>query len=237
MVCLEKHKVYTMPYNNPLLSQKIKKFLTSGDWFQSQRFLWAVPWCRSSVCIATKLKRESKVLWRGDRTTPVCFSPSVSNKPLKFWCIWSHASKVFSTPTFFKEQCIYRTTTNKQIAAAAAATRVHRLLCGWDPSRNLEWCFGLVEKAKTLLLHIPCFSCFCIIKHLPSVAPDNTSVSPWERASYVFVCNIYHLSPAWQIQNFFHTFLTLVSHSWCLLIHSRRRQRTTPPPVDDTEAK
>ena len=118
MVCLEKHKVYTMPYNNPLLSQKIKKFLTSGDWFQSQRFLWAVPWCRSSVCIATKLKRESKVLWRGDRTTPVCFSPSVSNKPLKFWCIWSHASKVFSTPTFFKEQCIYRTTTNKQIAAA-----------------------------------------------------------------------------------------------------------------------
>ena len=149
IVCLEKQKVYTMPYNNPLLSQKIKKFLTSGDWFQSQRFLWAVPWCRSSVCIATKLKRESKVLWRGDRT-PVCFSPSVSNKPLKFWCIWSHASKVFSTPTFFKEQCIYRTTTNKQIAAA---TRVHRLLCGWwDPSRNLEWCFGLVEKPKTLVV-------------------------------------------------------------------------------------
>ena len=121
IVCLEKQKVYTMPYNNPLLSQKIKKFLTSGDWFQSQRFLWAVPWCRSSVCIATKLKRESKVLWRGDRT-PVCFSPSVSNKPLKFWCIWSHASKVFSTPTFFKEQCIYRTTTNKQIAATGSQT-------------------------------------------------------------------------------------------------------------------
>ena len=141
-----------MPYNNPLLSQKIKKFLTSGDWFQSQRFLWAVPWCRSSVCIATKLKRESKVLWRGDRTTPVCFSPSVSNKPLKFWCIWSHASKVFSTPTFFKEQCIYRTTTNKQIATAAATHGFTDFFADGIHPEILSDAFGLVEKPKTLVL-------------------------------------------------------------------------------------
>ena len=148
--------------------------------------------------------------------------------------------KSFFNPNFFQGAMRIPHNNQQTNSRRRCHTRVHRLLCGWDPSRNLEWCFGLVEKPKTLLLHTdssPCFSCFCIIKHLPSVAPDNTSVSPWERASYVFVCNIYHLSPAWQIQNFFHTFLTLVSHSWCLLIHSRRRQRTTPPPVDDTEAK